>query len=180
MKFALFPQASIVAALLLLTVMRGPAYAQNVDRAHDLNVAGPPPAGTKVAVTPPGWQLDLRGLAAQQPIHSPGQQQTVASVPVVILPPTPNSAKFAQTATAPAFNTFNPFNAPAGHTWFAYIPNKPNALRPGNPPRHDRCSVPLLRVQPDPSKKYTIIRVPAAEVDPAMVLKPSAPSCDEQ
>jgi len=116
----------------------------------------------------------------QQQIHSPGEQQTPATVPALILPPMPNFAKIAQTAPAPARKTSNRFNVQAGQTADAVIPKIPNALPLQIPPQQNLCSVPLLRIQPDPSMNFTIRRAPVPRMDSAMVVKPMAPSCDEK
>jgi hypothetical protein len=86
----------------------------------------------------------------QQQIHFPGQQQMPATVPPLILPSLPN------------------------------FPKIPIALPPQIPEQQNMCSVPLLRVQPDPSTNFTIKQAPAPPTDPAMVVKPLAPSCDEK
>ncbi len=106
--------------------------------------------------------------------------QTPATVPPLILPPTQNFTRFAQTGPVPLLNTSNPFNVQPGQTADAVIPKVPNALPPRIPSQQNLCSVPLLRVQPDPSTNYTIRQAPAPPTDPAMVLKPLAPSCDEK
>lgn len=117
--------------------------------------------------------------APQQQIHSPGQQQTPATVPALTLPPMAKFAKFAQTAPAPALEFSSPFHAQVGQTADAVIPKMPNTLLLQVSLRQKVCSVPLLRVQPDPSKNFTIRQVPVPPIDSAMVVKPLAPSCDE-
>jgi hypothetical protein len=74
----------------------------------------------------------------------------------------------------------NPFIVQADQTANAVIPKMPNALRRRIPPQHNLCSVPLLRIQPDPSMNFTTRRVPVPPMDSAMVVKPLAPSCDEK
>ena len=69
--------------------------------------------------------------------------------------------RFAQTGPVPLLNTSNPFNVQPGQTADAVIPKVPNALPPRIPSQQNLCSVPLLRVRPDPSTNYTI-RQPGA------------------
>jgi hypothetical protein len=108
------------------------------------------------------------------------EQQTPATVPPLILPPAQNFTRFAQTGPVPLLNTSNPFNVQLGQAAQAVIPKVPNALPLQAPLQQNLCSVPLLRVQPDPSKNFTIGQAPAPPTDPAMVVKPLAPSCDEK
>ncbi|MFZ0964259.1 MAG: hypothetical protein WAO35_25630 [Terriglobia bacterium] len=142
------------------------------------------PSGLRVEQWGSGMGTNLSFLkgadllaAPQQQIHSPGEPQTLATVPAMIFPPMPNFAKFAQTVPSPAFKTSNSFDVQAGQTADAVIPNRSNALPLQIPPLQDLCSVPLLRVQPDPNINFTIRLAPVAPIDSAMVLKPMAPSC---
>ncbi|MGO8791523.1 MAG: hypothetical protein ACLQVL_29605 [Terriglobia bacterium] len=177
MRFPLSPKASFVAALLLLTAMRGTSHAQDVDQAHDGNVAGQAPAGSAAAAVPPGWRLDLHSSAPLPQIHFPAERQT--AVHASILPSAPNFARFGQTAPAPRLNTSNPFDVQTGQRADALNPKTPRTPPLRNPAQQDLCSVPLLRVQPSPSTYFTIGQAPAPPVDRAMVVEPSAPSCDE-
>jgi hypothetical protein len=92
----------------------------------------------------------------------------------------PNFAKFAQTNAVPPLNISDPFNVQRGQTVAAVIPKTPDTLLPRIPPQQSVCSAPLLRVQPDPSKNFTIKQAPAPRIDPAMAVKPLAPSCDQR
>jgi hypothetical protein len=108
------------------------------------------------------------------------EQQTPATVPPLILPSLQNFPKFAKTVPSPGLKGSGPFNVQIGQTAVSIIPKIPIALPPQNPEQQNLCSVPLLRVQPDPSTNFTIRRAPAPPTDPAMVVKPLAPSCDEK
>jgi hypothetical protein len=145
------------------------------------------PSGLRVEQLGSGMGTDpsfLKGPALpatpQQQIHFPGQQQTPATVPPLILPSLLNFPKFAQTVPSPGLKSSGPFNVQIGQTAFTIIPQIPIPLPPQFPEQQNLCSVPLLRVQPDPSKNFTIRQAPAPPTDPAMVVKPLAPSCDEK
>jgi hypothetical protein len=74
----------------------------------------------------------------------------------------------------------NPFIVQAPQTADAVIPKIRYALPPQIPPQQNLCSVPLLRILPNPSMNFTIRQAPAPRMDSAMVVKPLAPSCDEK
>jgi hypothetical protein len=74
----------------------------------------------------------------------------------------------------------NPFNVQAGQTANAVTPKIPNAAPQRIPPQQNLCSVPLLRIQLNPSINFAIRQAPAPPTDSAMVVKPRAPSCDEK
>jgi hypothetical protein len=101
-------------------------------------------------------------------------------------PAGPNFERFAQSGPPPALDLTNPFKVQPGHIIVdpaAKIPNTfakiPNTLLMPLSARPNPCSVPLLRMAPSPRESFTMTRVPAPPTDPAMVVKPLAPSCDE-
>jgi hypothetical protein len=118
--------------------------------------------------------------ASPQPvIQFSGQKRAPAYFGGWALPYTPGYGKSAQAAPAPKLDISRPLVLqarvnPAG------IPDKtPMASTLRVAPRRGVCSVPLLLVHPPPGTHFTIKLVPAPPTDPAMVVKPLAPSCDE-
>jgi hypothetical protein len=123
--------------------------------------------------------VDLPG-APQLQLHIPQELRTQPVVRVLISPSMPKFAQLTPPATAPVLNTSKTFNISAVQTAYAVIPPMANALPPAIDRQQSLCSVPLLRIARDPNKSFSIRQVPAPTVDPAMVVKPSAPACDEK
>jgi len=161
------------------------AQTENMPRQFHFTTAGPSglreeQLGSGIGTNPSFLKGPALPATPQQQIHFPGQQQTPATVPPLILPSLPSFPKFTQTTPAPGLKSSGPFNAQIGQTAVTIIPKIPIALPLQIPEQQNLCSVPLLRVQPDPSTNSTIKQAPVPPIDRAMVLKPLAPSCDEE
>lgn len=56
---------------------------------------------------------------------------------------------------------------------------RPKQIAPQSRQQGSVCSIPLLRAEIDPTKKYTVHQITPPAVDQSMVMKPAAPSCEE-
>jgi hypothetical protein len=129
----------------------------------------------------PSFRKGMDLLAAPQlQLHFPQELRTQPVVRVLISPSMPKFAQLAPPAAAPVLNTSKSFNISVVQTPDAVMLPMQNALPPAIHGQQSLCSVPLLRVAPDPNKSFSIRQVPAPRMDPAMVVKPSAPACDEK
>lgn len=91
-----------------------------------------------------------------------------------------NSERSVRTSPVPVPNLSKPSNVQSGPTPRVPDGKSPKASLGPMSRGHGSCSVPLLRVQPDPNTNFSTKSVPARPVDRDMVVKPSAPSCDDQ
>ena len=109
----------------------------------------------------------------------PNFERFAKSGPLPALDLTNPFKRFAQSDPLPALDLTNPFKVKPGSTFFDPATKVPNTLLMPLSARPNPCSVPLLRMAPSPRESFTVTRVPAPPTDPAMVVKPLAPSCDE-
>jgi protein involved in polysaccharide export with SLBB domain len=126
-----------------------------------------------------GINSNLLGSAARLAspkkwFHSLGEQQTPATVAELNLLSGPNLAKFGQPHQVPTLKLSDPFNLQSAPRVAVGIPKPPSGLPPQISLQPSECSIPLLRVRPDPSMKFVV------DMGSAMAVKPPAPSCDER
>jgi hypothetical protein len=131
------------------------------------------------------WKIGCLTLLLSLPVYS----QTNGKVDPPKAPPVIPKAQFETSPQDPAGSQTSPyknwpkFTFTPGRT-FNFADNKQPILNlPRSvqaPGKSKVCSIPLLQVPIPSDRNFTIRQVPPQQMDAGMVVKPTAPACDDQ